>query len=220
MHRHVPWQLTKLLLAPMLVFTADEAWEQIPHKPAADAGLFSVHLALLPEPSGVKVSDAQRAEWNLLMELRNQGTQQLDGLKKSVGLNKAGEAEAVFEIGDEASQKAIEKYGVDLEDLVGAGSHSFAPAAKDAPPAVKIVDRRNDYKACARSWKRRPDVGQDPAFPDLSLRDAKAMRIQYRRRRGCRRFWTESGGLSIGQWPADRDRARPLGGSGGRCATG
>ena len=39
--------LTKLL-APMLVFTADEAWEHITHKPAGDAKLSSVHLAMLP----------------------------------------------------------------------------------------------------------------------------------------------------------------------------
>ena len=36
--------MTKLL-APIVVFTADEAWEQIAHKPAGDAGLASVHLA-------------------------------------------------------------------------------------------------------------------------------------------------------------------------------
>src|SRR6185436_13780793 len=47
--------LTKLL-APMIVFTADEAWEHIPHKPADDEKLPSVHLALLPKPSGVEIS--------------------------------------------------------------------------------------------------------------------------------------------------------------------
>ena len=39
-----------------------------------------------------------------------------------------------------------------------------------------MIDRRNDYPACARSWKRRPDVGTDPEYPDLSVRDAQAMR--------------------------------------------
>ena len=111
------------------------------------------------------------------MELRDQGTLQLDALKKNVGLNKASEAEAIFEIGDETLRKAMEAYGVDLEDLVGCGYHSFAPAAKDAPPTVKIVDRRETYKACARSWKRRPDVGSDTAYPNLSARDAKALRV-------------------------------------------
>jgi isoleucyl-tRNA synthetase len=174
MHKMV-LALTKLL-APMLVYTADEAWEKIEHKPAADAKLASVHLALLPEPEAMAVSDEQRAQWKLLMELRDQGTMQLDGLKKNLGLNKASEAEAVFEIEDETLRRALEAYGVDLEDLVGAGFHSFAPAAKGAAPTVKLVDRRKEYAACARSWKRRPDVGSDAEYPDLSARDADAMR--------------------------------------------
>ena len=35
--------------------------------------------------------------------------------------------------------------------------------------------RRNDRR-CARSWKILPEVGSDPDYPDLSLRDAAAMR--------------------------------------------
>jgi len=41
---------------------------------------------------------------------------------------------------------------------------------------VEVVDRREKYQACARSWKRRPDVGADAEYPDLSERDAAAMR--------------------------------------------
>src|SRR5581483_9296674 len=59
--------LTKLL-APVIVFTADEAWEHIQHKPDSEAELPSVHMALLPKPSGVQVSDEQREEWRMLME--------------------------------------------------------------------------------------------------------------------------------------------------------
>jgi isoleucyl-tRNA synthetase len=66
---------------------------------------------------------------------------------------------------------------VDLADVVGAGFHSFVE--KDTPgPAVEVqvLDRREKYPACARSWKRRPDVGADPDYPDLSLRDALAVK--------------------------------------------
>jgi isoleucyl-tRNA synthetase len=41
---------------------------------------------------------------------------------------------------------------------------------------VKVFDRRAAYPACARSWKRRPDVGSDEAYPDLSTRDALAVK--------------------------------------------
>jgi isoleucyl-tRNA synthetase len=169
--------LTKLL-APMLVFTADEAWEYIQHKPAEDRELASVHLALLPQPSGETVSDDQLAEWKDLMELRDAALAQLDQLKKEVGLNKASEAEIVYSVGDDALRRKLQAYGVDLEDLVGAGFHSFAEKIDDSHPAiiVKVHDRRTTYPACARSWKRRPDVGSDAEYPDLSARDAAVVR--------------------------------------------
>ncbi|HZL34524.1 MAG TPA: isoleucine--tRNA ligase [Tepidisphaeraceae bacterium] len=164
------------LLAPMIVFTADEAWEHIAHKPSADAGLWSVHLAKLPEPSGQQVSDAQRQEWAMLMDLRNQALLQLDKLTRQIGKYKALDAEVIYEVADERLRARLAAYGPDLEDIVGAGFHSFAPKADGPGASAKVVDRREVYKACARSWKRRPDVGSDPVLPDLSARDAKAVR--------------------------------------------
>ena len=175
MHRMV-MTLSKLL-APMIVYTADEAWEFIPHKPTDEANLASVHLALLPEPSGTEVSDDQKEQWHLLMELRDQALLALDRLKKEVGLNKALDAEVVYHIDDDATRRQLQEYGVDLEDLVGAGHHTFAEKPTPGPAVtVSVIDRRNDFAACARSWKRRPDVGSDPQYPDLCLRDAKVMR--------------------------------------------
>jgi isoleucyl-tRNA synthetase len=168
--------LTKLL-APMLVFTADETWEHIQHKPVDDARRESVHLAFLPEPSGREVSDDQKEQWTLLLQLRDEALGQLDKLKKEAGLNKAVDAEVVYEISDDAMRRDLQSYGVDLEDLVGAGHYALAEkGSAGSAVTVKVIDRRNDYAACARSWKRRPDVGRDADFPDLSVRDANAVR--------------------------------------------
>ncbi len=151
MHRLVIG-LTKLL-SPMVVFTADEAWGFIPHKPAAEAELPSVHLARLPEPSGHAVSEQVRADWSTLMELRDQGLGQLDELKKSVGLNKASEATVAFALPDGLRER-LSAYGVDLEDLIGCGHHAVEPGET----AVRVTDARELFAACARCWKRRPDV--------------------------------------------------------------
>jgi isoleucyl-tRNA synthetase len=162
------------LLAPMLVFTADEAWEHLPHKSGEEAALAAVHLLLGPKEAGQQPTEDQKREWAKLMELRDQALAQLDALKKSVGMNKALDAEVVYHVG-ESLRRRLEQYGPDLEDMVGAGFHSFAdsPAGADR---VEVVDRREKYKSCARSWKRRPDVGSDPEYPDLSLRDAAVVR--------------------------------------------
>ena len=173
--------LTKLL-APMVVFTADEAWEHIAHKPAGEEGLPSVHLARLPEPAGPEPTEEQQHEWRLLMELRGQAMLQVDPLlRKFPKQIKPLDMELVIRVDDDALRRRLLAYGADLEDLVGAGCHSFAEKSPAGPAvSVEVLDRRESYKACARSWKRRPDVGQDPEFPDLSLRDAAAVRAARR----------------------------------------
>jgi isoleucyl-tRNA synthetase len=39
-----------------------------------------------------------------------------------------------------------------------------------------VVFAKAEGTRCARSWKVLPEVGSDPEYPDLSLRDAQAMR--------------------------------------------
>lgn len=41
---------------------------------------------------------------------------------------------------------------------------------------VSVTVALADHPKCARSWRRVPDVGSDPAYPDLSARDADAVR--------------------------------------------
>ncbi len=162
--------ITKLL-APMLVYTADETWEHIPHKPADEKDLNSVHLAKLPMVSGRTTNDGDRALWKQLFESREQALLQLDKLKKEQGVNKAGEAEVVY---PGKLQTQLAGFGVDLEDVIGCGYHRF----DDSVSEISVQDTRNKYAACARSWKRRPDVGQDSQYPELSQRDADAMKAR------------------------------------------
>jgi isoleucyl-tRNA synthetase len=39
-----------------------------------------------------------------------------------------------------------------------------------------VVTKRAEGKKCARSWKITNDVGADPQFPDVTPRDAQALR--------------------------------------------
>ena len=41
---------------------------------------------------------------------------------------------------------------------------------------VAVVPALAEGTRCARSWKYTTDVGSDPDYPDLSARDAQAMR--------------------------------------------
>ena len=61
MHR-MAVALTKLL-APMLVFTADEAWEHIEHKPARTRRSAASIWRCCREPAAKSRRDDQREEW-------------------------------------------------------------------------------------------------------------------------------------------------------------
>jgi isoleucyl-tRNA synthetase len=54
-----------------------------------------------------------------------------------------------------------------------------APAAAfrlDGVPGVAVVVEKAAGKKCARSWKILPTVGEDAEYPDVSPRDAVALR--------------------------------------------
>ncbi len=46
----------------------------------------------------------------------------------------------------------------------------------DEVPGVAVVFARAEGRKCARSWKVSPEVGSDPEYPDVTPRDAQALR--------------------------------------------
>ena len=186
------------LLAPIIPFTCEEAWGHIPSR-GDEAG--SVHLALLPDvdEEALEVAEAVgtpwcstmkvQAEtinpspamiWARLLDLRQRGLIELESLRNA-GVKNPLDAEAVFThaAADASSAAFLEMYLPELEDLLGVG-HARVESAEetpgDEPIAVGVEDAREKYPRCARSWKRRPDVGSDDQYPDLSARDAAVMK--------------------------------------------
>ena len=46
----------------------------------------------------------------------------------------------------------------------------------DEVKGVAVVPARAEGRKCARSWKISPEVGTDPDYPDVTPRDAAALR--------------------------------------------
>ena len=197
--REVLLTLVKLL-APILPFTTEEAWSHVPFKPENAEN--SIHLEELPEPDQQAVELAENLEpthsdfmiqpesalnagpawiWNWLLDLRGEGLVKLEELKKQ-GVKKSLDAEAVFTAPSNCAGILciLEEYADELEDLLGVGfvRVEAGPESDDKLSSVTVAveDTREKYKACQRSWKRRPDVGADADYPDLSLRDAEVVK--------------------------------------------
>ncbi len=188
------------LLAPILPHTTEEAWEHIPFRPADEPN--SVHLAHLPEYdkqmlelaedltpispdsgtfSGDELQSGPAFIWDRLMALRQEGLVKLEAMRNA-GVKNSLDTEAIFKVAEGSGMgKLIGTYIKELEDLLGVGYARVETVPPTELPektavTVEIADTRDKYKRCARSWKRRPDVGSDPDWPDLSARDAAVMK--------------------------------------------
>ncbi len=158
------------MTAPVLCFTADEAWQAVLKLPGMQGQPKEhIHERIFSElPKAPDRSLA--APWEILMPLVDSGLKQLDNLKRSVGLGNPLDAMAVLVVPPGHSMESVMgAYGPEVEDALGVGYHRVEHGELWN---ITIHDTRQRYASCARSWKRRPDVGSDPRYPDLSARDA------------------------------------------------
>ncbi|MFZ2076839.1 MAG: isoleucine--tRNA ligase [Xanthobacteraceae bacterium] len=162
-------------LAPMLCFTAEEAWL------ARDAAAPSVHLELFPPVPAAWRDDALAEKWRKLRTIRRVVTGALEIERAHKRIGSALEANPIIHVADpELFAAAVD---VDLAELcITSGAvlvEGDGPAeAFRLPdvPGVAVVPRLAEGRKCARSWKISPAVGLDPQFPDVTPRDAQALR--------------------------------------------
>ena len=163
-------------LAPILVFTMEEVWLER-HK-ETDA---SVHLRLFPEVPATWLNDELAAKWQLIRNVRRVVTGALEIERREKRIGSSLEAAPKVFISDPALLAAVQ--GEDLADIAITSAVELVegegPADAfrlDDVAGVAVVPGLAEGKRCARSWKILREVGTDPDFPDVTLRDAQALR--------------------------------------------
>ena len=140
------------LLAPILAFTAEEAWGYL-------GGSDSVHLQLFPEPKGSLRDAVVREQVEELLKLRGLIGQAVEKARQDKLIGNALEAAVTLRcdsrLFDHIPREELEEFFI-LSDL------TLAPAAE---PSATIAKTPNEK--CARCWRHRPTVGTIAAHPDL-----------------------------------------------------
>jgi isoleucyl-tRNA synthetase len=163
-------------LAPMLCFTAEESWAS---RYGADAK--SVHLETFPEVPASWRDEKLAEKWRKIRTVRRVITGALEIERANKKIGSSLEAHPVVHVANEELFEAV----VDA-DLAEVCITSAATLVNDAGPAdafrlpdlsgVAVVIDSAEGKKCARSWKILTTIGADPDYPDVSPRDAKALR--------------------------------------------
>jgi isoleucyl-tRNA synthetase len=163
-------------LAPILVFTMEEVW--LERHPEAGS---SVHLRLFPEVPAEWRDDDLADKWQKIRAVRRVVTGALEVERREKRIGSSLEAAPKVYIADARLFVALD--GHDFADIAITSAieiiQNEGPAeAFRLPdvPGVSVVPALAQGQRCARSWKISPEVGTDPDFPDVTPRDAQALR--------------------------------------------
>src|SRR3954469_10718988 len=152
------------MLAPVLVFTADEAWEFVPGNSAA-----SVHEAEW-QPSEFKATDTEREMWKNLFQLREVALLELEKARQAKHIGKSLEARLLLNGPPKALANAKENaealrelLNVSQLEIQGGGETVSATVSKAAG------------EKCERCWHWETDVGTNKDHPTICGRCVKAV---------------------------------------------
>jgi isoleucyl-tRNA synthetase len=169
------FRATVTWLAPMLSFTAEEAWL------ARDPAAVSVHLEPFAEMPASWRDEGLAEKWRKLRNVRRVVTGALELERAAKRIGSSLEAHPIVHIADADLFAAV--VDVDLAEVCITSGATLVEGDGPADafrlpdvPSVAVVPQPAQGKKCARSWKISPAVGLDPQFPDVTPRDAKALR--------------------------------------------
>ncbi len=162
-------------LAPMLPFTCEEAWMHR-HGEAA-----CIHLELFPDvPEKWRDPDLE-AKWKQIRRVRSVITGALEIERREKRIGSSLEAAPQVFIAEEALHQLVQS--IDLAEIAITSQAELVSGEGPANafrlaevPGVAVLPGKAVGTKCARSWKFLPDIGADPDYPDISPRDAAAMR--------------------------------------------
>ena len=162
-------------LAPMLPFTTEEAW--LSRHPGAE----SVHLEQFPTIPTEWHSPAVDTKWEKIRKVRTVVTGALEVERREKRIGSSLEAAPVVHVADPELMAALE--GQDFAEICITSAISVIAGEGPADAfrlgevqKVAVEQKLAEGQKCARSWRITTDVGSDPQYPDVSARDAAALR--------------------------------------------
>jgi len=170
-------------LAPILCFTAEEVW--LARFSDEES---SVHLQTFPKIPTSWRNDVLGQKWEKIRDVRRvvTGALEIERVQKRLGASL--EAAPIVYISDKNLLAALKD--IDLAEVsitsdakIVEGMGPSSAFRLDDVPSVAVESKRAEGKKCARSWKISSLVGSDHEYPDVTPRNAQALREYYAARR-------------------------------------
>ncbi|MCC7546490.1 MAG: isoleucine--tRNA ligase [Burkholderiales bacterium] len=150
------------LLAPLISFTAEEAWEQFSRD---DQDSIFLHTAyVLP---AVQEADELERRWALVREVRSIVQKELEQLRVKGDVGSSLQGEVTVEAAG-AAYAALTALGDDLRFVFITSAAEVVAVDSTSEPRVTV--RASVHGKCSRCWHYRGDVGRSAEHPELCAR--------------------------------------------------
>jgi isoleucyl-tRNA synthetase len=152
------------LMSPLLVFTSDEAWENLPGEREA-----SVHIAEFPVAKNAD-NTALMAAWERLFSIRDEVLKALEDARNSKQIGSSLEAKVILTADRETTLFLLDYY----PELQYVFIVSQVEVHEGDSPKVEI--QKADGQKCERCWNYSVRVGEFEKYPTVCERCAEALR--------------------------------------------
>jgi isoleucyl-tRNA synthetase len=158
------------MLAPLLAFTADEAWEFVPGKTVDSAH------QLTWQPMSFQRPEGERAAWQNLLQLREQALPALEKARQAKEIGKALDAKLMF-TGTEAALGQAQTQAEALRELLNVSQLEIKPGGGET---IDVSVTKAAGQKCERCWHWETDVGSNPEHPTICGRCVQVVQASLR----------------------------------------
>ncbi len=137
-------------------------------------------LRVMPETPEAWRNDGEAARWDRVQAVTGVVTGALEVQRREKVLGAALEAAVIVNIETPGLPEAFQ--GLDPAEVfrvsqarLAHGNGQAEDYRSEGVAGVSVTVTKAPGRKCARSWRVLPEVGSNPRYPDLSMRDAEAV---------------------------------------------
>jgi len=151
------------MLAPVLAHTSEEAWAAMKNK---SQEVETVHLAIMPQVDEAIDYKNALADWDKIMQLRDEVMKKLEGLRQEQTIASNQESSVVITLNDAELAGLVNNIGADAFAALCIVSEVKLVESDE----FKIEAQKCSFGKCERCWNYWESVGSDEKHPDLCSR--------------------------------------------------
>ncbi len=159
------------MIAPILSFTGEEIWMNMPHRSSDDAR--SVFLNEFLPKTGISLDEQFNAKWEEMYSLREAVNKKLEEKRNEKLIGKSLEAKVILTVNPQTAER-LKTYS-ELKDVFIVSAVEITTGELPENTDIQITVEKASGNKCERCWCYSEEVGKITLHPTLCKRCADVM---------------------------------------------